>query len=200
MVLVRGRGSHRDTRRWRDLEGQDPMVQDQDPWFRIKIHKMRIHKFKICKLRILKYQRTPYRLETSQGQGGREPKHGVEHNTRLCHCRHNLSPLVVPIKFTDWATAIGEAITSTVLSPVKDMLDERMAQFAQFQQLSQPQVQMSQVQTQNMIQNQSMSNLSVEAKHLRDFKKYNLNIFNGPLKNLTNAKLWISTMKRFSII
>ncbi|XP_038885209.1 uncharacterized protein LOC120075675 [Benincasa hispida] len=46
-----------------------------------------------------------------------------------------------------------------------------------------------------MIQNQSMSGLSVEAKHLRDFRKYNPSTFNGSLKNPTNAELWISSIQ-----
>ncbi|KAL0534614.1 hypothetical protein IC582_028905 [Cucumis melo] len=37
--------------------------------------------------------------------------------------------------------------------------------------------------------------LSAEAKHLRDFRKYNPTMFDGSLKDPTRAQMWLSSLK-----
>ena len=45
------------------------------------------------------------------------------------------------------------------------------------------------------VQSQNLQDLSVEAKYLRDYRKYNPHTFDRSLKDPTKAELWLSSIE-----
>ena len=101
------------------------------------------------------------------------------------------NPFAVPSKFTALAAEIGEEVTTVVLGRMNEMMDERFAQFAQSQQVPTPPAAVPPPQPQN----QNVHDWSVEAKHLRDFRKFNPHTFDGSLKDPTKVEMWLSSIE-----
>src|ERR1051325_6474703 len=69
---------------------------------------------------------------------------------------------------------------------VQSMVAEQVARATQTQQAPIPPVPM---------QHQDLQGLSMEAKHLRDFRKNNPRSFDGSLKDPTKAEMWLSSIE-----
>ena len=104
-------------------------------------------------------------------------------------------PPVAQTDFTAVAAQIGETVTATLLSKIQELTRAAVAE----QLAQQPPVPQAPEQPipppQAPAQHQPYQDLSPEAKHLRDFRKYNPRTFDGSLKDPTKAEMWLSSIE-----
>ncbi|KAA0067561.1 histone H2B.3-like [Cucumis melo var. makuwa] len=95
-------------------------------------------------------------------------------------------PVVQAVNIT---AAVTQADLVAMEKRYQDMLMDALAPFhAAYQTLTVP--------SPAPVESQPVPNqLSVEAKHLRDFRKYNPKTFDGSMDNPTKAQMWLTSIK-----
>ncbi|XP_038883046.1 uncharacterized protein LOC120074107 [Benincasa hispida] len=89
---------------------------------------------------------------------------------------------------------ISEVVASSLMGKLQELIRSAMVeQTAQTQAQEEP-MPLEQLQ-QTRPQNRDMQGLSLEAKHLRDFRKYDPRSFDGSLGDPTKAKMWLSSIE-----
>ncbi|KAA0036551.1 gag protease polyprotein [Cucumis melo var. makuwa] len=117
------------------------------------------------------------------GRGGRGAGHGQPEE-------HPVVPAV------DSNTPVTQADLAAMEQRYQDMLQAALAPF-----LAAQQNQAAPVQAQTVIPPAPVKarpvpvQLSVEAKHLRDFRKYNPKTFDGSMDNPTKAQMWLTSIE-----
>ena len=133
----------------------------------------------------------------SDGIGKMSPRRSVHRGGRKGRGVGRNEPEGQPIiQAVDPTAPVTHVYHAAMKLRYRDLLFEALAQRQPVQQTQAASVQTPATGVQAPIVAQNPSDmLSVEAKHLRDFRKYNPQTFDGSLADPTKAQMWLNSME-----